>query len=59
MSITSSTQYASGPVPAGMSARFGLPGIAREGIRRGPHPADILYWIACAGGVCLLLLVSI
>lgn len=23
---------------------------------RGPHPGDILYWVACLGGACLLLL---
>ncbi len=23
---------------------------------RGPHPGDILYWAACLGGACLLLL---
>jgi hypothetical protein len=23
---------------------------------RRPHPGDILYWVACLGGVCLLLL---
>jgi len=22
---------------------------------RGPHPGDILYWVACLGGACLLL----
>ena len=22
----------------------------------GPHPGDILYWVACLGGACLLLL---
>jgi hypothetical protein len=24
--------------------------------RRTPHPGDVLYWVACLGGVCLLLL---
>jgi hypothetical protein len=24
--------------------------------RRRPHPGDVLYWVACLGGVCLLLL---
>ena len=28
----------------------------RSGGPRGPHPGDIIYWIACLGGVCLLLL---
>lgn len=23
---------------------------------RGPHPGDVLYWVACLGGACLLLL---
>lgn len=23
---------------------------------RKPHPGDILYWVACLGGACLLLL---
>ena len=23
---------------------------------RRPHPADVLYWVACLGGACLLLL---
>jgi len=26
--------------------------------RRGPHPGDILYWVACVGGACLLLFFS-
>lgn len=26
--------------------------------RRGPHPGDILFWVACVGGVGLLLLAS-
>jgi hypothetical protein len=29
---------------------------SRGGRPRGPHPGDILYWVACLGGVCLLLL---
>jgi hypothetical protein len=27
----------------------------RGGGPRGPHPGDILYWVACLGGACLLL----
>jgi hypothetical protein len=27
-----------------------------KGSRRRPHPGDVLYWVACLGGVCLLLL---
>jgi hypothetical protein len=23
---------------------------------RGPHPGDVIYWVACLGGACLLLL---
>lgn len=30
----------------------------QEGRRRGPHPGDILFWVACVGGVGLLLLAS-
>jgi hypothetical protein len=26
------------------------------GPARGPHPGDVLYWVACLGGACLLLL---
>jgi hypothetical protein len=36
------------PHPAGM----------HEIRRRGPHPGDILFWVACVGGVGLLLLAS-
>jgi hypothetical protein len=25
---------------------------------RGPHPGDVLYWVACLGGACLLLLTA-
>jgi hypothetical protein len=25
---------------------------------RGPHPGDILYWAACLGGACLLLIAA-
>ena len=28
----------------------------RNGGPRRPHPGDILYWVACLGGACLLLL---
>ena len=34
---------------------FGLPD-TRHG---GPHPGDIVYWVACLGGVGLLLLCTI
>ena len=29
------------------------PPIAR---RSGPHPGDVLYWVTCVGGACLLLI---
>jgi len=25
----------------------------------GPHPGDVVYWVACLGGACLLLLCAI
>jgi len=25
---------------------------------RGPHPGDVLYWVACLGGACLLLIAA-
>jgi hypothetical protein len=25
---------------------------------RGPHPGDVLYWVACVGGACLLILAA-
>ncbi len=25
---------------------------------RGPHPVDVVYWVACLGGACLLLLTA-
>jgi hypothetical protein len=28
----------------------------RNGGPRRPHPGDVLYWVACLGGACLLLL---
>jgi hypothetical protein len=30
----------------------------RSGGPRGPHPGDVLYWVACVGGACLLLLAA-
>jgi hypothetical protein len=32
-----------------------LPATLKSGRRR-PHPGDVLYWVACLGGACLLLL---
>ena len=32
-----------------------LPDLRNGGPRR-PHPGDVLYWVACLGGACLLLL---
>jgi hypothetical protein len=31
---------------------------SQEHRRRGPHPGDVAFWVACVGGVCLLLLAS-
>jgi hypothetical protein len=28
----------------------------RRSVPQGPHPGDILYWVTCVGGACLLLL---
>ena len=33
-----------------------LPPDTRRGGPRGPHPVDVLYWVACLGGAGLLLL---
>jgi hypothetical protein len=33
-----------------------LPSDTRGGGRCGPHPGDVLYWVACLGGAGLLLL---
>jgi hypothetical protein len=33
-----------------------MPLDARTGGPRRPHPGDVLYWVACLGGACLLLL---
>jgi len=38
-------------------ALFLLPD-TRNGGPRGPHPGDVLYWVACVGGACLLLLAA-
>ena len=35
-----------------------LPPDTRGGGPRGPHPGDILYWVACVGGVGLLLIAA-
>ncbi|MGA1982035.1 MAG: hypothetical protein ABSG84_06155 [Acidobacteriaceae bacterium] len=35
-----------------------LPPDTRGGGPRGPHPGDILYWVACIGGVGLLLMAA-
>ena len=34
------------------------PADTRGGAPRGPHPGDVLYWFACLGAACLLLLAS-
>lgn len=28
----------------------------RAGAQGKPHPGDVLYWVACLGGACLLLI---
>jgi hypothetical protein len=33
-----------------------LPPDTRSTGPRGPHPGDVLYWVACLGGACLLIL---
>jgi hypothetical protein len=35
-----------------------LPPDTRGGGPRGPHPGDVLYWMACVGGACLLLMAA-
>jgi hypothetical protein len=35
-----------------------LPPDTRGGGPRGPHPGDVLYWAACVGGACLLLMAA-
>jgi hypothetical protein len=37
---------------------FHLPPDTRGGGPRGPHPGDVLYWVACVGGACLLLMAA-
>jgi hypothetical protein len=42
-----------------MPARFGLTSTASNPrARRGPHPGDILFWVACVGGAGLLLFLA-
>jgi hypothetical protein len=40
-----------------MPAHFGLNPTAPRA-RRGPHPGDILFWVACVGGAGLLLFLA-
>jgi hypothetical protein len=40
-----------------MPAHFGLNSAAPRA-RRGPHPGDILFWVACVGGAGLLLFLA-
>jgi len=40
-----------------MPAHFGLNSTAPRA-RRGPHPGDILFWVACVGGAGLLLFLA-
>jgi hypothetical protein len=40
------------------TARHSADGMYRPPItsRSGPHPGDVLYWVTCVGGACLLLI---
>ena len=40
-----------------MPSHLGLNSTAPRG-RRGPHPGDILFWVACVGGAGLLLFLA-
>jgi hypothetical protein len=40
---------------ADLTETMRLPPDTRGG-RRKPHPGDVLYWVACLGGACLLLI---
>jgi hypothetical protein len=46
--------------PAAEATPLGLhlPPDTRGSGRRGPHPGDVLYWVACLGGACLLLIAA-
>lgn len=35
-----------------------FPPDTRGGGPRGPHPGDVLFWVACVGGACLLLMAA-
>jgi hypothetical protein len=48
-------QASTAPTPETHRGLHLLPEAVR-GNRRRPHPGDVLYWVACLGGVCLLLL---
>ena len=43
-----------------MPDEIGLSGLhlvdTKNGGPRRPHPGDVLYWVACLGGACLLIL---
>ena len=49
-----STEWRSEPVPASRGIHL-LPD-TRNPKLGGWHPGDVLYWVACLGGACLLLL---
>lgn len=44
------------PVEAAHPLRL-LPDTRGGGPRR-PHPGDVLYWVACLGGACLLIILA-
>jgi hypothetical protein len=57
--LTSARQYVSAHTSAHHLLAHGTHSPELHEVRRrGPHPGDILFWVACVGGVGLLLLAS-
>jgi hypothetical protein len=56
--VNAAARYASHEDDHQAAARRGLRSMSetRGTGPRGPHPGDVLYWVACLGGACLLLL---
>jgi hypothetical protein len=52
----SNTKYRS--VPASPGLHSSQPIDTPETDRRGPHPGDVAFWVACVGGACLLLFLA-
>ena len=48
-------QAAAQPAEAAPHPQRLLPDTRGGGPRR-PHPGDVIYWVACLGGACLLIL---